>query len=48
MIEWGKGNKDYRDQEKVLQDKVVRVDIIEKLSFELRFEGDREVSQVNI
>ena len=48
MIEWGKGNMDYRDQEKALQDKVVRVDIIEKLSFELRFEGDREVSQVNI
>lgn len=28
--------------------KGVRVDIIEKVSFELRLEGDREVSQVNI
>lgn len=31
-----------------MHNKVVRVDRIEKVSFELRLEGDREVSQVNI
>lgn len=48
MTKQGQGHEKYRDQEKVLHYKVVRIDLTENVSFELRLEGDREVGQVNI